>query len=76
VGPDSEAWDQEHELYDLSEDPGELVNLAVDPARAKEVRDRFEHLRSLERSAFTHSRPAGRGDGSSHESGMMSHARG
>jgi arylsulfatase A-like enzyme len=71
VGPDSDPWDQEHELYDLEEDPGELVNLAADPSRAKEVWDRFEHLRELERSAFTHSRPPGTGGGSSHESGMV-----
>ena len=33
--------------------------------------DRFEHLRELERSAFTHRRPAGAGAGSTHQAGMM-----
>jgi arylsulfatase len=71
VGPDADPWDQEHELYDLHDDPGELVNLAADVSRAKEVRDRFEHLLQLERSAFTHSRPHEAGQGSSRQAGMM-----
>jgi hypothetical protein len=75
IGSDSEPWDQEHELYDLTEDPGELVNLAGDRTRAKEIRDRFEHLREIESTVFTHARPPGTGDGSTHESGMMAHAR-
>ncbi|HWC38857.1 MAG TPA: sulfatase-like hydrolase/transferase [Acidimicrobiales bacterium] len=74
VGPDADPWDQEHELYDLQEDPGELVNLAADVGRRKEVRDRFEHLSQLERSAFTHRRPSGAGAGSSHQAGMMTRA--
>jgi arylsulfatase A-like enzyme len=74
VGPDAEFWDQEHELYDLREDPGELVNLAVDGGRTKEVRDRFEHLRELERAAFTHTRPLGKGLGSTGEAAMMDEA--
>jgi len=74
VGPDSEFWDQEHELYDLQEDPGELVNLAVDGGRSKEVRDRFEHLRELERQSFTHARPAGKGLGSTGEAAMLDEA--
>jgi arylsulfatase A-like enzyme len=75
VGPDTDLWDQEHELYDLSEDPGELVNLAGDPARAKEVREHFEHLREIERASFSHVRPSGRSDGSTHQGAMMDHAR-
>ncbi|MGH9028916.1 MAG: sulfatase family protein, partial [Acidimicrobiales bacterium] len=75
VGPDSGPWDQEHELYDLSEDPGEVVNLAADRARAKEVRDRFEHLLELEAAAFSHSRPPGKGEGSTHQGALMSHSR-
>jgi hypothetical protein len=74
VGPDADPWDQEHELYDLHDDPGELVNLAADVSRSKEVRDRFEHLRQLEGSAFTHSRPPGPSGGSSHQAGMMDRA--
>ena len=42
--------DQDHELYDLAEDPGELVNLANDRARRTEVRERFAELRDLERA--------------------------
>jgi arylsulfatase len=45
---DSAFEDQEHELYDLDEDPGELVNLAIDPARAGETRERFAQLLSYE----------------------------
>lgn len=40
--------DQEHELYDLGEDPGELVNLAADPARIAQVRERFATLLEYE----------------------------
>ena len=40
--------EQDHELYDLVEDPYELRNLALDRAHRGEVRDRFEHLRDLE----------------------------
>jgi hypothetical protein len=42
--------DQEHELYDLDEDPGELVNLAADPARIREVRERCASLLAYEAS--------------------------
>jgi arylsulfatase len=44
--------DQDHELYDLQEDPHELVNLAHDRGRRAEVRERFAALRALEDSAF------------------------
>ena len=47
VGADFD--DQDHELYDLAEDPHELVNLANDRGRRTEVRERFALLRALER---------------------------
>jgi arylsulfatase A-like enzyme len=75
IGPGADPWDQEHELYDLQEDPGELMNLAADRTRAKEVLDRFNHLLELEQVAFRHTRPDGPAEGSSYESGMMEHAR-
>jgi arylsulfatase len=71
VPPDADFMDQEHELYDLREDPGEMVNLAADPSRLKEVRDRFDALLSVEAGAYTHVRPEGVHDGSTHEAGMM-----
>ena len=49
---DADFDDQDHELYDLQEDPGELVNLAVDRGRRTEVRERFAALRELERIEF------------------------
>ena len=51
------------------------MNLAVDRAKRDEVRDRFEHLLELERAAFTHTRPAGAGTGSTHTAGMMEQSR-
>ena len=71
IGPDADFWDQEHELYDLEEDPDELVNLATDRSRRDELRERFEHLREIEADAFTHRRPPGTGAGSTHEAAMM-----
>lgn len=50
---DSAFDDQDHELYDLQEDPHELVNLAVDRGRRAEVRERFAGLRALEAGAFS-----------------------
>ena len=47
-GADAAFEDQEHELYDLQEDPHELVNLAMDPARHAEVQRRFADLLALE----------------------------
>lgn len=40
--------DQEHELYDLHEDPYELANLAADRGRPDRARREFERLRELE----------------------------
>ncbi|MFL6238939.1 MAG: sulfatase-like hydrolase/transferase [Actinomycetes bacterium] len=49
---DSDFDDQDHELYDVQEDPGELVNLALDRARRDEVRRHFAELRDLEAAHF------------------------
>ena len=46
---DARFEDQEHEFYDLHEDPGELVNLAHDRSRRAEVRE--WHARLLEAEA-------------------------
>jgi hypothetical protein len=73
-GPDADFVDLEHELYDLHEDPGELVNLAVDRGKRSDVRERFDALLALEAAAYTHSRPPGVGDGSTHSAGMMEHS--
>lgn len=48
VDSDAPFEDQDHELYDLADDPYELVNLANDRGRRAETRQRFEHLRQLE----------------------------
>lgn len=50
---DSAFEDQEHELYDLREDPHELVNLAHDRGRRAELRQRFRDLKALEAAEFT-----------------------
>ena len=44
--------DQEHEFYDLQEDPGELVNLALDPSRRAEVREWYGRLLEAEAVEF------------------------
>ena len=44
--------DQEHEFYDLQEDPHELVNLAMDRGRRREVRRWFDDLLALEQEEF------------------------
>jgi arylsulfatase len=48
VGADAPFEDQDHELYDLAEDPFELANLANDRGRRSEARERFHELRQLE----------------------------
>jgi arylsulfatase len=50
--PDADFDDQEHEFYDLHEDPGELVNLAMDPARRGEVREWYQRLLEAEADEF------------------------
>jgi hypothetical protein len=47
-GVDAAFEDQEHELYDLGEDPHELVNLAMDHGRRAELRACYERLREYE----------------------------
>lgn len=49
---DSAFEDQDHELYDLAEDPHELRNLAMDRAHRGETREWFERLRELETAEF------------------------
>jgi arylsulfatase A-like enzyme len=44
--------DHDHELYDLQEDPHELVNLAMDRGRRSELRARFDALLGLESIDF------------------------
>jgi arylsulfatase A-like enzyme len=41
--------DQDHELYDLQEDPHELVNLAHDRGRRAELRAKYDELLAIER---------------------------
>jgi arylsulfatase A-like enzyme len=47
-GPDAAFEDHEHELYDLHDDPHELVNLAHDRGRRPELRRHFAELLALE----------------------------
>ena len=49
---DADYDDHDHELYDLREDPHELVNLAMDRGRRSELRARFDELRSIEAKEF------------------------
>jgi Sulfatase len=76
VPSDGDPWDMEQELYDLSDDPGELRNLAVEPSRRGEVEDHFAHLLELEAAAYTHTRAGGRGQGSTHRAAMLDEAMG
>jgi hypothetical protein len=48
VDLDSPFKDHDHEFYDLQEDPGELVNLAMDRSRRAQTREQFERLLELE----------------------------
>ncbi len=49
---DADFDDQDHELYDLHEDPHELVNLAHDRGRGQELRKRYAELLELEATHF------------------------
>ncbi len=51
-GRDAEFDEHDHELYDLSEDPHEMVNLAMDHSRREDLRRRFSELRSIEHQAY------------------------
>ncbi len=50
---DADFVDQEHEWYDLDNDPHELVNLAGDPARRAELRANHARLLEYERQSFS-----------------------
>lgn len=50
-GPDAAFEDQDHEWYDLADDPQELVNLAMDRSRKKAQREEYERLLDYERAA-------------------------
>ena len=52
-GSDADFNDQEHELYDLYEDPGELINLAMDRGRRNEVHTWYERLIEAELEEFS-----------------------
>lgn len=49
---DSAFEDHDHELYDLQEDPGELINLANDRSRRGELREWFHRLLQVEAAEF------------------------
>jgi arylsulfatase len=51
-GVDSVLDDQDHEWYDHTVDPYELVNLANDRGRRGELRDVFERMRAYEAEEF------------------------
>ena len=46
---DAAFEDQEHEWYDLAEDPHEMVNLAHDRGRRAELAENYERLLEYER---------------------------
>jgi arylsulfatase len=50
---DADFVDQEHEWYDLGEDPHELVNLASEVGRRSELRANYERLLEYERAEFS-----------------------
>ena len=49
---DSSFSDHDHEWYDLSEDPYELVNLAMDRGQRGALRRRFDELMAIEAVAY------------------------
>lgn len=50
---DADFVDQEHEWYDLHDDPHEMVNLARDRGRRAELHDNYERLLEYERAEFS-----------------------
>ena len=50
---DADFVDQEHEWYDLREDPAELVNLAHDGGRRDELHENYERLLEYEKAEFS-----------------------
>jgi len=50
---DADFVDQEHEWYDLREDPHELVNLARDGGRRAELHANYERLLEYEQAEFS-----------------------
>jgi hypothetical protein len=50
---DAAFEDQEHEWYDLVEDPHELVNLAHDRGRRAELRANYERMLAYEAAELT-----------------------
>lgn len=50
---DADFVDQEHEWYDLHEDPYEMVNLARDGGRRAELHDNYERLLEYELAEFS-----------------------
>ena len=52
-GSDAHFNDQEHEFYDLQEDPGELINLAMDRSRRSEIHEWYQRLLAAERTEFS-----------------------
>ncbi len=50
---DADFVDQEHEWYDLAEDPHEMVNLALDGGRRADLRANYERLLEYERTEFS-----------------------
>ena len=51
-GRDAAFDEHDHEMYDLQEDPHELVNLALDRGLRHDVHSRFGELRSIEHQVY------------------------
>jgi hypothetical protein len=49
---DAAFEDQEHEWYDLADDPHEMVNLAHDRGRRADLRANFDRMLEYERAEF------------------------